>query len=117
MEKFNNLAIVVHLRSFLRSGENTKGMSVYLLWRLVLAASFASAVAIATLAWISYDWAIKETELQFSRPTREVFSIDELHEVIDMYKEKERDHGALKLVRPSAPPLEAGIIPPASVES
>jgi hypothetical protein len=105
MEKLTNHPLVVRLRSLLHARENPKGMSVYLLWRLTLAASFATAIALTALAWISYDWAVSETELQFSRPNREVFSIDELHQVIGVYQKKEEEHAALRAARPEAPVL------------
>lgn len=108
MEKFNNHPLIVRLRGMFQSRESTKGMSVYLVWRLVLAIFFASAIAVTALAWISYDWALEETELQFSRPNREVFSIDELHRVIELYQQKERDHEALKTSPPAAPTFGAG---------
>jgi len=83
-------------------------MSVYLAWRLTLISALCVAAAVAAFAWISYGWAVKEAELQFSRPNRETFSIDELRSVIEMYQKREEEHASLRQARPPAPTLGVG---------
>ncbi len=103
MDKLKDLAVVSRLRSLVHAERGGKGISVYALWRLTFALSFCFAAAITFLAWISYGWAIKEAELQFTRPNRETFSIDELRSVIEMYQKKEEEHASLHQSRPTAP--------------
>ena len=108
MEKFRNLRIFSRLRSLMHSGYSTKSMSVHLAWRLVIGAAFVIAITVCLLAWFSYGWAIKTTDLPPSRRSRDVFSIDELRGIIDVYQKKENYYAALRHAQPKAPALGQG---------
>ncbi|MDO8520535.1 MAG: hypothetical protein Q7S52_00270 [bacterium] len=105
MDKLHNLAIVSRIKSmFAPDGERKIG-SVHFVWHAILGVMFFFVIAIAMLAWFSYEWAIKETAMPFSRTSRDAFSIEELRSVIEVYQKKEADHAALRQARLQAPSL------------
>ncbi len=108
MEKLLNHPLILKLKLLLHSEGQSKTGGVHLVWRLILSVALLVALGLSVVAWFSYGWAIKETDLPFSRTHRDAFSIEELRAVIEVYQKKEIDHAELKHARPSAPALGLG---------
>lgn len=109
MDKLRNFPIVSRLKNMFHPAEGPRFVSVHFVWHFILGATLLLAITLALLAWFSYQWAVKEEALPFSRTSRDAFSIEELHGVIEAYEKMESEHSALRQSRPMAPSLEAGV--------
>lgn len=113
MEKFySNTAFATLFNSFrsLKSGAMNPDLS----WRIIIANTLLVLTALAILASFSYQWATTlEEPVVIQKVDRNTVSSEEIHRVIDLYREKQKRYEELLVTQPIAPALggDRGIDP------
>lgn len=109
MEKFRTqLTLISH--SFSIGGMVRRNADPNFVWKILISVAVLCALVIGLIGYLAYRWASSADQSTPTIPTREnVFSAEELREVILRYKGMQSTYNGLLRSRPEAPLLGRGI--------